>query len=720
MNVVQLIPLTAGILNLLLTLFVLSRDVRSTLSRVYLLWGFSVTIWNLGTFAMFAVRDPDSALFWARFLHAGAIFLPISLTHLCMLIGQMRIGRSIWIGYAVHITLLILDFTPLYISGVHKLSYAYYSVAGPLFWIFPITYTFPIITVILLWKKRVNLSTIHRRRLNTMIVAVATLIFFGINDTLPIIEVYHYPLTEIPIFPLGSMAAIFYGLLVGYGVLQHQLLDIHLILSKIAAHIIRLLFVFFIALFLLLLTSLLVPDTFSFGSFFASLLVILASATIASIYFPRLFGQGEETLERRLLGDRFEYHDQLRAFIHEIRDFTDSKPLLDEVDRLLVNGIGLRRYFLILKGETSPTYILERYHPSPPPCAVPEITVESPVLAYFRNSKADYLSLMPAYSVPGETSDERLARINLSSCQAELCFPLSTGTDITGLLLLGEKVSNEPFTSADLQILIQLSRTLSLSLAEIRLKKTIAVREEMELIGIISKGLAHDLNNLFTPILTYLQIAGDARSGTESAHHELLPYALKNTRAIQAYLREAVVFSEQFTPKFESTNLKGILEETVLLCRPRIEEKNISIELDLPTGLDLEADEVLLQRLFANLIYNAVDASNSNQTLTIKACCLSKFETRRQWFRVEVADRGAGIPEKFLNHVFTPYFTTKDAGEKKRGSGLGLAICRKISLLHQGVISIHSTLGVGTRVEVDLPSRQLAISDDPIQPLSRR
>ena len=75
-----------------------------------------------------------------------------------------------------------------------------------------------------------------------MLLANGILVLFGFNDILPILGYTNYPIINQPIFPFGSAAAIFYGIIVGYSVLQHHLLDIHVTLGKAAAHAVRLLF----------------------------------------------------------------------------------------------------------------------------------------------------------------------------------------------------------------------------------------------------------------------------------------------------------------------------------------------------------------------------------------------------------------------------------------------------------------------------------------------
>ena len=84
-----------------------------------------------------------------------------------------------------------------------------------------------------------------------------------------------------------------------------------------------------------------------------------------------------------------------------------------------------------------------------------------------------------------------------------------------------------------------------------------------------------------------------------------------------------------------------------------------------------------------------------------------KTEARRDWLRVRISDKGAGIPAQDISRVFTPYFTTKTHGDEGRGFGLGLAICRKIVNLHGGNLTIRSEVGRGTTVQVDLPTKQV-------------
>src|SRR5882724_7211833 len=367
----ELIPLSAAIINFILALFIFSRDHRSTLNRVYLLWGVSITVWNSGVFVLMGIPQDEEyrqrALFWARFLQFGVIFLPISLFHLCHLIIKAPLRKRLAVLYGLQVVLALSNFAGFFIASVHQTGYAYYSKAGPGFWIFAATYAYlTLTTVVVLYRKQGSLPPLQRARVRSLLWACGILIFFGNNDILPILGIYYYPGTQIPIYPLASAAAIVYGLIVGYSVLQHQLLDIHVTLSRLAARAVRMLFFLLIGLSLLLVLKTFFPEQFKPFAFYGCLGVLFISAVIASSLFPRLFGVGGDALERRILGDRFEYHDKIQGFIQSIPWYADVNLLVEDFEDLLVKTVMVSSYQIILLEEASRVFSLFRSFPERP------------------------------------------------------------------------------------------------------------------------------------------------------------------------------------------------------------------------------------------------------------------------------------------------------------------------------------------------------------------
>jgi signal transduction histidine kinase len=710
MTIAAYVPLAAALLNALLSLFVLRAGVQGSSKFAYLLWGASITIWNFGTFQLFRVASAEAALDWARFLQLGVIFLPISLFHLCTKVcGLTYRSHRLLLAtfYGCGIALALTLFTTWFVADVRDAGYAWYSVGGPAFWIYALLYlAVAILTLILLWRAKANATRFKLGQIRALLWATSILIAGGSNDLLPIIGVHTYPILGKPIFPIGSLCAIFYGILVGYSVLEHQLLDIHIGLSRVAAHVLRMAFLFLIGFTLMLIVSLLAPENaITPFAFWTSLGVLLASGLAATRWMPKLLGAGSESLERRLLGDHFEYQDKIRAFIERCRWQTEMDALLMDLHLLLVNTLKVRAYWLILLDETSRAFTLARAHPEDSQPPIPDFQADSPAFRVFTEGRRPYLSLRSGIAGPPHRLDAA-AREQLKMFPGEFAFPLIVTQQPVGLLIIGEKASGKVFTSTDTQLLISLAENIALIVNQISLKNQLLLTKELDLLGRMSRGMAHDLNNLTTPVWTLLQLLADGVP-SETLRTELAPVATRNLQTMRDYIKEALFFSENLRPDFQAGRLDSLVQGVVESARQnRRKGKNINYELVLCGEVPVEMDQILIRRLLSNIIANAVDASPDPGSIRVEVIRLVKTEADRDWIRVRVTDHGSGIQADNLNRIFQPYFTTKKTGDEDRGFGLGLAICRKIATLHEGNLFVSSEVGKRTIVNLDLPSRQ--------------
>src|SRR5439155_5859229 len=371
---------------------------------------------------------------------------------------------------------------------------------------------------------------------------------------------------------------------------------------------------------------------------------------------------------------------------------------------LLVKTVRVSSYQIILLEEVSRVFSLFRSFPEQPRMQFPDIHLDSPIFEYFQNSKVEYLTFDPTSSLREETPSERAARRQLKLFNPQFCFPFFAGDDPFGILLMGEKTSDEPYTPHDLHLLSLLVKNLSLIINQIRLKKQVLVAEELELIGRMSRGMAHDLNNLLTPVSTLLQLLRDDLLDP-GKREELLPVTLRNVTTMQLYIKEALFFSQHHTPRLEPGRLDVVIQKAVATVEPSLKRKEVEVAVNTPENIIVEMDSILIQRLIGNLLSNAIDASPSRSTIRIELQQLARTEASRDWLRIKIIDEGEGIRRDHLKRIFKPYFTTKDRGDETRGFGLGLAICRQIVHLHGGNLNIASEEKKGTTVQVDLPSR---------------
>ena len=712
MSIAAYVPLAAALLNAILSLFVLRAGVQGATRFAYLVWGASITIWNFGTFQMFRIHSSDAALDWARFLQVGVIFLPISLLQLCLNVCGFQYRSLVVAAYGAGTLLSLTLFGRLFVAGVRNAGYAWYSVGGPIFWAYAALYaTVAMLTLVFLWRAKATATRFRQGQIRSLLWATGILIAGGSNDILPILGVYSYPILHVPIFPIGSLCAICYGILVGYSVLQHQLLDIHVGLSRLAAHGMRLGFLFLIGFVLMLGVSLVMPpDSITPFAFWTSLAVLLASGFLASRFMPKLLGAGTESLERRLSGDHFEYQDRMRVFIEQSKWHTELGELLADIHSLLVNTLSVRGYALILRDEHERAFVLVRSHPADAAGELPELGSDSPVFQFFSATDKTFLSLGSGY-IHGNDPLEASARAQLKAIPGVLAFQFLVGQQPLGLLIVDEKWSGRSFTKTDIQLLAEITANIALVINQISLKDQLLQAKELELLGRMSQGMAHDLNNLTTPVWTLLQLLSEGVS-PETLRQDLAPVAMRNIQTMREYIREALFFSEHLRPDLQIGRLDTLLEEVVELARQnRRKGKEIVYTLQLSGEILVEMDRVLIRRLLTNVLSNAVDASQAMGRIDVEIIRLRKTDLERDWFRIRVADHGSGIPAENLHQIFQPYWSTKKTGDEERGFGLGLAICRKIATLHGGSLIVSSELGKGTIVNLDLPNRHKVLKD---------
>ena len=518
---------------------------------------------------------------------------------------------------------------------------------------------------------------------------------------MPILGIHHYPGTALTIYPLGSVAAVFYCLMVGYSVFHHQLLDVHFALGRMAAHLIRFIFLFVVTLTLMLLLGEFYPGEFTFVSFVGPIGVLLLGTLISTLLFPRIFGSGSEDLERRLLGDRFEYHDRVNDFIETIQRQANLASLLDSLHELLLEVI--HNYQIVLLHETAHYLKVLKSHPAPPVESVSEFNTASHIYHYFRKSKATSLSLRPFSVDPEECPESAKARQQMRKLGAEYCFAFNFRETCFGFMLVGAKQNGEPYTVTDTRLLGKLASHLSTALNQFRLMNQLLAVKEEELLGRMTRGMAHDLNNLLTPISVQLQLAAE-KTLVQAPKNELLSMAMENLHAIQSYIRESLFFSQNLGPDFQKCQMDALVSNTVGQLRSKLDARKIQLCVNIPAGLETEVNEVLIQRLISNLLSNAIDASPEGAPVLITAHSLvvSEFD----WLRIQIVDHGAGINDSDRDLVAMPYFTTKKTGDAQRGFGLGLAICRRIARFHGGTVTLLNSMQSGTIVNLDIPRAQ--------------
>jgi len=232
-----------------------------------------------------------------------------------------------------------------------------------------------------------------------------------------------------------------------------------------------------------------------------------------------------------------------------------------------------------------------------------------------------------------------------------------------------------------------------------RIKETartqIAHSEKLASLGRLASGIAHEINNPLTGILTYSSMLKEDLAG--SKYIDDLQIIIDETMRCRKIVRGVLDFARETNLEIQPLDLNKALTTAVRIIEKHVTFRKVNIikdfQPDIP-AVNVDLDQ--MKSVFNNLLVNAADAMPDGGDLTIS----TSYNHDERMVHVSFADTGTGIPEENLNKIFDPFFTTKEPG---KGTGLGLSVIYGIIEKHNGSILVQSTPGKGTVFTIKLP-----------------
>jgi two-component system, cell cycle sensor histidine kinase and response regulator CckA len=240
--------------------------------------------------------------------------------------------------------------------------------------------------------------------------------------------------------------------------------------------------------------------------------------------------------------------------------------------------------------------------------------------------------------------------------------------------------------------------------------------QKMDSVGKLAGGIAHDFNNLLTSIIMAADFLLDAHKPSDPSFRDINQIKQDANRAA-SLVRHLLAFSRRQPQHLELLDLGEVLSELSALLRRLIGERITLGPVERPSDLwAVKADQSQFEQVIVNLAVNARDAMPDGGKLILRATNVTAAESRHlaaksvpagEYVLVEVSDTGTGIKPDIIDHIFEPFFSTKEVG---KGTGLGLSTVYGIVKQTGGFIYPESAIGKGTTFRIFLP-RHVAGSD---------
>jgi two-component system NtrC family sensor kinase len=247
------------------------------------------------------------------------------------------------------------------------------------------------------------------------------------------------------------------------------------------------------------------------------------------------------------------------------------------------------------------------------------------------------------------------------------------------------------FEDGDVIGAIEISRDIT---KEINVQKTLMHQERLAAIGRLSAGVAHEINNPMTTILTSAMLLQEDLDEDDPIRQEL-DLISRETMRCRKIVTSLLNFARQTNPDKKMNDLNQMVTDCILLTKKQAAFKDVSIHSDLSSQIPpMLFDKGQISQAIINLVLNAVEATPAGGRITVKTTCCDEMS----YGHITIEDTGKGIDAENLEKIFDPFFTTKETG-----TGLGLAITHGIVEQHGGIIRATSEVGKGTCFTIHLP-----------------
>lgn len=704
LNIHSLPYFLAGILIIGEGIFVFLQNRKSLLHTSFMLMVVVAGIWLTGVGAFYCAKFEEVALFWIRhYCFFGVIFITpaVYLFSVCWEGTLLKKLKIVIFNFGCALLLYLCSiFSPLFIKGVWKYPWGFYTKSGIINAYFPIWFymimALSIINFINVYRKE---TLPLKRKQATLIIIAFSIAFVGSFDFLPNYGIAIYPIGYAPVFIFITM--------LGYCVIRYKLMEIETVIHKTIAW-------FFTSVALIVPLAVFLYITKAWYSKLSPLgtWIYLGGVLLCFLLFVKTFHPKIDHFFQR---GRFELENVLNKFSDELVHLRGLEELINKITDTIIDILYASKVTILLYNDRIKKLVTVGSIRDSLKVSL-QLDPENPFLKWLSENdrilNREFIEIDPRYEAIRPQAKEYFQRLHTT-----ICIPLILNEKLIGLVNLGRKMNLKPFSSFDFQFLTHLKNqstiAVSNSLVYDRVEELVKIRteelvqaqqqliqaEKLATVGTLAGGVAHEINNPLAAILTNAQMMlMTAENEDDKESLQLMEEAAKRCRSI---IQKLMTYSRKPLGGREISNvdLEKALHNVISFLGYQLTQDNVRLNTKLENGpFIVKGSQNELEQVFTNLILNARDAIKRIKKAGEIEISISNINSK---ITINVKDNGIGISEEHISKIFDPFFTTKDVG---KGTGLGLSICQSIVEEHKGSIEVKSQQGQGATFKIQLPA----------------
>ena len=704
----------AGLLILSIGLFVLSQNRKSVINVAFFAQCFSVSFWFLMISIVYSSRNQDTAIFWYKyFTFFGVVnIMPSVYLFAVSWAGEFKRKRPFVIfNYLVSFIFYLITVTTDKVipsDNMHRYFWGLYPVYKPaasIFLVFFAVQFFISLRKLSLVYKREQVAV---KRRQVQIVTIATLIAFVASaDFVP--KFYDFPL-----YPFGYIPMLAYIIIVAYSIIKYRTFDIETVLHKTAVWLLSFSLIVIPILFAYRWVHPYASASLSFG-----ILFWLVSFALLVFYLRAVQPQIDHFFQRR----KTDLEEIAGKFSDDLVHLKGISRLIQRIQDTIADALYCEFVDVFIYNEADNNYKLANIAQGEG--KITEFRADdeflSWLLKYNKIIHLEFLEIDPAYASIKEKAKDYF---NLS--KALIIIPLLLNEKPLGIIHLGRKANLKRYGASDFYFLNALKSQATIAISNsllyenmegqvrertkelVEMQRQLVQAEKLATVGTLAGGVAHEINNPLTAILTNVQMLLALENSLEADSKESLELIEEATKRCRTIVQKLMVYAKKPLEQAEMSkiNLFKAVENVVSFLGYQLEQENIKVITKAKKNTYMViGNQNELEQVLTNIILNAKDAIKKVKKSGNIHIGLSETD---DYIKIEIKDEGSGIPKEVMPKIFDPFFTTKDVG---KGVGLGLSICQSIVEKHKGFISVQSLVNEGSTFSVQLPKvKELAFA----------
>ena len=724
----MLIFALSGFINAILSIvfsgIIYFQNRKRRINRIFGLMGLSIAMWGFSYGMWQLSQDEEIALFWSRMLSLGATFIPILfLDWVLTLLDLQKEKRKILIfGYLLTFLFVIFSFTPFYVRSVEpELNFPWWPKPGVLyhFYIFLGYLGLMGYGLNLLYKTYKTVSGYKHEQIKYVL--IGTLIGIGGGATNFLLWY------GIPFPPYGTFLVPFYPFILGYAMSRYRLMDIRFVLGRGAVYISSLITTVALAFLLMFLNN----RFFGAIPFNVSGPLILV---ISILLFQPILRFYEKLASRYFYYTFYSYQTVLTDLGRKLTQVLELDKLSSLIVSTLMNTMKLDRTVILLREPGDGEYQIQKNIGFREENGI-SLVKDNFLTVWLERTQKPLVYEELSLIVRDTTEKEEKGRLqtlqsNMKRIEAALCLPLFIEEKIIGMIVLGNKLSGEPYSTQDIELLTNLANQASIALQNAKLysevrgfskklereveKATQELREAYEDLKKLDKAksefisiASHQLRTPLTAIKGYISMINEGTYGKlpENMGGPLNNIYASNERLIKLVndlLSVSRIEAGRMETKLEKLSLESLISSVLEELSNIAKEKGLYLKWEKPKKPlpKISVDKDQFRQVVMNVIDNAI-------RYTEKGGITIKCEMQDAKCKIEVSDTGAGITKAELSKMFES-FSRGAAGTRlyTEGVGLGLYVARKFIEAHDGKVWAKSKgKDKGSTFYIELPMK---------------